>query len=77
MDKLTDNERNKLNEIDKRIMTKGVSNAFLLELIELGFDYLGLLSISDYAKENKMSYNGVKNNREIHIVGGKKWIINN
>ena len=39
--------------------------------------YANLKTISDYAKENKLSYNGVKNHRKIIKLFGCKFVLDN
>jgi len=54
------------------IGTKKILECF----IELG-NILNLKTIPDYAKENNMSYNGVKNNRKIIELFNVKFVIDN
>lgn len=54
-----------------------LNNDTLVQLIEQTGNYLNLKTISDYAKENKMSYNGVKNNRKIIEFFNVKFVIDN
>jgi hypothetical protein len=54
-----------------------LDNESLVQLIELCGNYLNIQSIADYAKENKMSYNGVKNHRQIVKIFNQKFIIDN
>ena len=49
-----------INRLEE-IIHNTVSNEFLVQLLELGADYLNLETISNYAKLNNLSYNGVKN----------------
>lgn len=46
----------------------------LVQIIELAESRLGLKTVSAYAKSNKMSYNGVKNNRPTITLGGVKFV---
>jgi len=54
-----------------------LNNDTLVQLIEQAGSYLNLKTIPDYAKENNMSYNGVKNNRKIVELFGVKFVIDN
>lgn len=77
MGKLTKIEQDTLNKFNKFYLNNNISNEFLVQLIELAGNYLNLMTISDYAKENKLSYNGVKNNRNIIIMFNVKFVIDN
>lgn len=46
----------------------------LVQLFERLNDYANLQTISDYAKENNMSYNGVKKYRNIITLFGVKFV---
>ena len=66
----------------KRIISESfeneeIGNQDLVQLIELAGAYLNLKTIPDYAKENNMSYNGVKNNRKIISLFNVKYVIDN
>lgn len=54
-----------------------LNNESLVQIIELCGGYLNLQTISNYAKENGMSYNGVKNHRQITNLFGNKYVIDN
>lgn len=53
------------------------SNDQIMKIIELGGTCLNLQSISDYAKNNNMSYNGVKHHRNIKKIFNNKYVIDN
>jgi hypothetical protein len=55
----------------------GVSDEFLVQICELSGSYLNLKSISNYAKADNMSYNGVKKYRKIITVFNTKYVIDN
>ena len=59
------------------VSTHEVSNEFLVQLIELSGLFLNIQTIPDYAKNNKLSYNGVKNNRQIVNLFNVKFVIDN
>ena len=63
--------------IRKYIMQVDNPNVFLVQIIELAGSYLNLQTISDYAKENNMTYNGVKKCREIQTLFNTKFVIDN
>lgn len=54
-----------------------LSNADLIEIIEAAGKYLNLRTISDYAKQNNVSYNGVKNFREKIELFNVNFVIDN
>ncbi len=76
---LTITEKNeKLKEFIFRKFEEGeLNNDTLVQLIEQAGNYLNLRTISDYAKENKMSYNWVKNNIKIIELFNVKFVIDN
>lgn len=49
----------------------------LVQIIEQAGAFLNLQTISDYAKENKISYNGAKKFRNVKKIFGVKFIIDN
>jgi len=54
-----------------------LNNNTIVQLIELCVDYGNILTIQDYAKKHGMSYNGVKNFRNIILIAGKKFVLDN
>jgi len=52
-------------------------NESLVQIIELCGSYLNLQTISDYAKDKGISYNGAKNNREIKELFNVKFVKDN
>jgi hypothetical protein len=54
-----------------------LSNNDLIDIIETSGSYLNLMTISDYSKHNKISYNGAKHFREQLELFGVKFIIDN
>mgnify|MGYP003502166689 FL=1 len=54
-----------------------LSNDDLIEVIKTCGAYLNLRTISDYAKDKNISYNGAKNFREIIDIFGVKFIVDN
>ena len=73
---MTEKEEDIIIRLEKYIYTKGVSNDFLVQLFELAGTYADIQTISDYANENNMSYNGVKKFRKIKELFGVKFVIN-
>lgn len=54
-----------------------VDNAGLVQIIEHIGGLLNLRTISNYAKENNLSYNGVKNFRNVIELFGGKFVVDN
>jgi hypothetical protein len=63
--------------LDSKMYDGSFTNEDLVQFIESVGKYLGLQTLPDYAKENKMSYNGVKNFREVKDILGVKFVIDN
>ena len=70
-------EQNKLDELSEMICSGGVSNDFLVQLIELSGAFLNLKTIPDYCKATGISYNGAKKCRNVKEIFGVKFIIDN
>jgi hypothetical protein len=66
-----------LGFLDSKMYDGSFTNDDLIIFIECFGKYLGLQTIPDYAKENKMSYNGVKKFREIRTILNVKFVIDN
>ena len=54
-----------------------LSNTDLIEIIEAAGSFLNLRTILDYAKQNNISYNGVKNFREKIELFNVNFVIDN
>ncbi len=74
---MTELEQVILNKIAKLVYEGKLSNDFLVQNIEQSGDFLNLKTISDYAKDNQISYNGAKNFRNKVILFNTKFIIDN
>lgn len=75
--KITKNT-NKLNKfIYEKFIDDELNNDSLVQVIELCGSLLNLKTIPNYAKENNLSYNGVKNNRNIIKLFNVKLVIDN
>lgn len=69
---------NLTDQIDELMRSKTpISNDDLVQLIEHTGGYLNLRTIPDYAKENGLSYNGVKKHRTVKIIFNTKFVIDN
>jgi hypothetical protein len=74
---MTAEEEVVLNKFEKYIYENVPSNDFLVQICELSGRYLNLQTISDYAKNNGKSYNGVKKHRIIKNLWGVNFVIDN
>lgn len=72
-----ENTNKLLNFVAEKFETGQLENQSLVQLIELCGNYLNLCTIAEYAKANKMSYNGVKNHRKIVTLFNQKFVIDN
>jgi hypothetical protein len=72
-----ENTKKLINFVSSKFEKGELDNDSLVQLIELCGNYLNLQDIPTYAKNNNLSYNGVKNYRQIKIILGKKFVIDN
>ena len=74
----TSTNTSKVNEfIYNKFLNEELDNDSLVQIIELCGMMLNLKTISQYAKDNDLSYNGVKNNRNVVTLFGSKFVIDN
>jgi uncharacterized protein YehS (DUF1456 family) len=66
-----------LNRLSELIETNQINNTDLVQIIEHVGAYLNLETISDYAKKNNLSYNGVKKCRKTMTLFNVKFVIDN
>ncbi len=66
-----------LSFLDDKMMDGNFNNEDLVQFIESVGKYLGLQTLPNYAKENNMSYNGVKKFREVRKILGIKFVVDN
>jgi uncharacterized protein YehS (DUF1456 family) len=66
-----------LNRLSELIETNQLNNTDLVQIIEHVGSYLNLETISEYAKNNDLSYNGVKKCRNIMTLFNVKFVIDN
>jgi hypothetical protein len=77
MSKMSEYQQLAIEKLHISIQKGQWSNESLVQLIELTGSYLNLKTIPDYAKENNLSYNGVKNFRNIVEIFNVKFVIDN
>lgn len=63
--------------LSKRIEANELTNDDMVQIIELVGSYLNLCTITDYARQHRMSYNGVKKFRTIQTIFNTKFVIDN
>jgi hypothetical protein len=66
-----------LNRLSELIETDQLNNDDLVHIIAHVGSYLNLQTISEYAKENNMSYNGVKKCRKTMNLFNVKFVTDN
>ena len=74
---ISSNGQKLLSFLDDKMYDGQFENYDLVQFIESIGKYLGLQTIPDYAKENNLSYNGVKKFREIKTILNVKFVIDN
>jgi len=77
MNQLSDYEKLSLEKLEKSIYENKWSNDGLVKLVQLIEQYLQPISIQKYANNVGKSYNGIKKTKQITILLGHKFIINN
>jgi len=74
---LSDKGEKLVNFLGEKMMLGDFTNDDLVQFIESAGNFLNLQTIADYANENKLSYNGVKNNRKVINLFNVKFVIDN
>ena len=74
---MTEKEHILLQRFERHVMDQGLSNECLVQLIERAGSFLNLQTITDYARANHLSYNGVKKYRNVVVLFGAKFVIDN
>lgn len=74
---ITDKGKKLCDFVTEKTMQGELSNIDLVQLIEVAGAFLNLQTISDYAKAKNISYNGVKNHREVAGIFNTKFVMDN
>lgn len=74
---LTDFEIKSLEKLQESFIEGRISTDCLVQIIEQCGSFLNLKTISNYAKENGISYNGAKKFRKNIQLFGTKFILDN
>lgn len=78
MPKTSENTTKLLNFISQKYESGELDDDSLIKIIKLcGQDYLNLKTIVKYASDNKLSYPGAANHREVIELFGVKFIKDN
>ena len=73
----TDNTKKLIDFVAKNYEAGKLDNDSLVQFIELSARYLNLQTIAEYARLNKISYNGAKNYRKTIQISKVKFVIDN
>lgn len=63
--------------LSQRIVSGELTNDDLVQIIEHLGSYLNIQTITDYARENKLSYNGAKKFRPVTKIFNVRFVIDN
>jgi hypothetical protein len=74
---ITDKGKRLCDFVTEKTMKGELSNNDLVQLIEVAGAFLNLKTISEYAKDNNLTYNGVKNHRKVVEIFNTKFVIDN
>jgi hypothetical protein len=74
---MTKYEQDIINRIGELIHEGKVSNEFLVSNLKLSVEYLNLQRISDYSKQNNISTQGLRGNKNIIKICNYQLIIDN
>jgi hypothetical protein len=77
MPKVAEKTKKLVDFVAQKFEAGELDNDSLVQLIELAGGYLNLMTIPDYAKAWKISYNGAKKHRNVKELFGVKFIIDN
>lgn len=74
---MTEYQQLSINKLGQSITEGKWDNEGLVQLIEQAGSFLNLMTIPDYAKNNNLSYNGVKRFRKVVNLFGVKFVVDN
>lgn len=76
-DKIRENTDKLLNFVSDKFMAGELDNQSMVEFIKLSGSFLNLMTIADYARTNKMSYEGAKRFRHTEEIFGVRFVVDN
>ena len=74
---ITDKGKKLCDFVTEKTMNGEFTNEDLIQFIEVAGAFLNLQTISDYSKAKNLSYNGVKNHRQVIEIFNVKFVIDN
>jgi hypothetical protein len=74
---IQENTTKLIDFVGRKFEAGELDNNSLVELFKRTAVYLNLQTIADYARDHKMSYEGVKKYRRIEELFGVKFVIDN
>lgn len=75
--KIRENTDKLIKFVATKFEAKELDNQSLIELFKLLGPYLNLRTIANYARENGMTYEGVRKCRQIEELFGVRFVIDN
>ncbi len=74
---IIENEGKLISFVAKKFEAGELDNDALLQLFKVMGSYLNLMTISDYAKANNLTYQGVKSCRRVESIFGVRFVVEN
>ena len=74
---ITDKGKKLCDFVTEKTMNGEFTNEDLIQFTEVAGAFLNLQTISDYSKAKNLSYNGVKNHRQVIEIFNVKFVIDN
>lgn len=75
--KIRQNTEKLIKFVADKFQAGELDNESLVELFKVMGSYLNLMTISDYAKANGLSYEGVKKCRQVEKIFGVRFVVEN
>lgn len=75
--KIQENTQKLIDFVSRKFEAGELNNSSLVELFKHTGRYLNLQTISDYARDHNMSYEGTKKFRRTETIHGVKFVIDN
>jgi hypothetical protein len=75
--KIQENTKKLIDFVSRKFEAGEIDNSSLVELFKHTGIYLNLQTVAGYARNNKMSYEGVKKCRKVEEIYGVKFVIDN
>lgn len=75
--KIQENTSKLIDFVSRKFESGELNNNSLVELFKQTGKYLNPQTISDYARDHKMSYEGVRKGRRVEEIHGVRFVIDN